>query len=111
MPARAPASMDMLQIVIRPSIDKPRAEDVDAARVGVAHRMQANAELRAVLAQRPDLLTADRILDRAVSGGNVVVLSGDGEVRTSYDAVGRTQAVEGLRAGDLVDQVQVDVEQ
>src|SRR3954451_2675628 len=88
-----------------------RADDVDDALVGVAHRMQPDAELRAVLSQRLDLLAADRILDRTVSGGDVVVLSGDGEVRTSYDAVGRSQAVEGLWAGDLVDQVQVDVEQ
>ena len=50
-------------------------------------------------------------VDRAVSGRDVVVLGGDGEVRTSYGAAGGAQAVEGLRAGHLVDQVQVDVEQ
>src|SRR3954454_9283234 len=88
-----------------------RADDVDDALVGVAHRMQAYADLGAVLSQRLDLLAADRIFDRAVGGGDVVVLGGDGEVRTSYDAVGLTQAVERLGAGDLVDQVQVDVEQ
>src|SRR3954447_360788 len=88
-----------------------RPDDVDDALVGVTHRMQADAELRAVLAQGLDLLTAHRIVDRAVGRRHVVVLGGDGEVGTSYDATGRAQPVEGLWAGDLVDQVQVDVEQ
>src|SRR5699024_1690784 len=44
-------------------------------------------------------------------GGHVVVLGGDGQLGVAYRAVGQPEAVEGLRAGDLVHQVQVDVEQ
>src|SRR6202034_4293242 len=44
-------------------------------------------------------------------GRHVVVLGGDGQVGTAYLAPGRAQAVEGLRAGDLVHDVQVDEEQ
>ncbi len=42
---------------------------------------------------------------------HVVVLGRDGQVRAPYLAAGRAQAVEGLRAGDLVHKVQVDEEQ
>jgi hypothetical protein len=40
-----------------------------------------------------------------------VVLGGDGQVGTAHLAVGRAQPVERLRAGDLVQEVKVDVEQ
>ena len=42
---------------------------------------------------------------------DVVVLGGYGQVLAAYLAAGRAQAVEGLRARDLVDEVQVDEEQ
>ncbi len=100
-----------------------RADHVHDALPGVAHRVQPDAELGRVLAQRLDLRPGDRVRDRAVRAGqrharagdagrrNVVVLGGDGQVRAAYLAAGRAQAVEGLRAGDLVDEVQVDEEQ
>ena len=88
-----------------------RSDDVDDALLRVAHRVQADAELGAVGAQRLDLGAADRVLDHQRSGRDVVVLGGDREVGTADRAAGQPQPVEGLRAGDLVDQVEVDVEQ
>src|SRR5581483_7633036 len=79
--------------------------------IAVAHRVQPNAELRAVLAQRLDLGAADRVVDRPESRRDVVVLGGDRQVGTADLSPGGAQPVEGLRTGDLVDQVQVDVEQ
>ena len=94
--------------------------------LGVAHRVQPDAELGAVLAQRLDLGAGDRVGERAVgtverevSGmpgrrsrwWHVVVFGGDGQVGTAHLAAGLAQPVERLRAGHLVQQVQVDVEQ
>ena len=80
---------------------------------GRAHRVLDDAELGGVGPQRVDLLARDRVRDRAVDvgGGDVVVLGRQGEVGATHRAPGQAQAVEGLRGGDLVDQVQVDVEQ
>src|ERR1035441_5308984 len=106
-----------------------RSDDVHDALVGVAHRIQPDAELRAVLAQRLDLGARDRVGERAVraiegdwgggwdtgagdpGGRHVVVLGGDGQVGTAYLAVGRAQPVERLRAGHLVQEVEVDIEE
>ena len=61
-----------------------------------------------------DLLGGDLVDDvEAVfdaAGGDVVVDRGDGAVGAAELAAGHAEAVEGLRAGDLVDEVQVDVE-
>ena len=83
---------------------------------GVAHRVQPDAELGAVLAQRLDLRAADDRVRRSApvdAGGrrDVVVLGRDRQVGPAHRAAGQPQAVEGLRAGDLVHEVQVDVEQ
>ena len=43
-------------------------------------------------------------------GGDVVVDGGDCAVGTAELAAGHAEAVEGLRGGDLVDEVEVDVE-
>ena len=45
------------------------------------------------------------------SGRDVVVLGGQRQVGTAYGAAGEPQALEGLRRGHLVDQVEVDVEE
>ncbi len=86
---------------------------VHDALAGVAHREVHDAELGGVGPERLDLFAADRIGDRLVDvgGGDVVVLGRDGEVGASNRATGEAQAVEGLRRGHLVDQVEVDVEQ
>jgi hypothetical protein len=106
-----------------------RADDVHDALVGVAHRVQPDAELGAVLAQRLDLGAGDRVGERAVrtvergrggerhapavdpGGGHVVVFGGDGQVGTAHLTAGLAQPVERLRAGHLVQQVKVDIEQ
>ena len=67
----------------------------------------------ALAAQHLDLLGRDRVGDRLVDvlGGDVVVLGGHGEVGAADAAAGQAEAVEGLGAGDLVHEVEVDVEQ
>ena len=89
------------------------SDDVHDALAGVAHREVDDAELLGVLAQHLDLAGRDRVGDRLVDvgGRHVVVLGGDGEVGPADRPTGEAQAVERLRAGDLVHEVQVDVEQ
>jgi len=43
--------------------------------------------------------------------GVVVVLGGQREIRTAYLTAGQAQSLKGLWAGDLVDQVKVDIQQ
>ena len=77
-----------------------RADDVHDALLDVAERVQPDAELLGVAAQRLDLGAADRVGDRLVpvERRDVVVLGGEGEVGAAYRAAGEAQAVEGLRA-------------
>ena len=74
--------------------------------------MQPDAELCTVAAQRLNLCAGHRVGDRQLDsdGRHVVVLGGDGEVGPANLPPSQAQAVEGLRAGDLVHQVQVDIE-
>ena len=88
-------------------------DDVDDALVRVAHRVQGDPELGGVGPHRVDLLGRDRVGDRLVDVGrrDVVVLGRHGELGAAHGAPTQAQAVEGLRAGDLVDEVEVDVQQ
>ena len=90
-----------------------RADDVHDALLGVVHRVERHAELGAVLAQGLDLGAGHRVRDRRedVQRGDVVVLGRDGEVRPADGAAGEAEPVERLRAGDLVHEVEIDVEQ
>ena len=90
-----------------------RADDVDDALLDVAERVQAYAELGGVLAQRLHLRAAHRVGDRLVpvEGRDVVVLGREGEVGTAYGAAREAEAVEGLRRGHLVEEVEVDEEE
>jgi hypothetical protein len=88
-----------------------RADDVHDALVRVAHRVQADAELGAVGAQRLDLGAADRVVDDERRGRDVVVLGGERQVGPAQRSTGQAQPVEGLRARHLVDEVEVDVQQ
>ena len=89
------------------------ADDVDDALARVVHREQANAELGAVLLEGLDLEARFGLLDalRAVGGGHVVVGHRERRLGPAHLAAGGAQAVERLRAGDLVHQVAVDVQQ
>ncbi len=85
----------------------------DALRV-VLDVEELDAEVGAVLAQRVDLLGGDLVDDVeaivGAGGGDVVVDGGDVAVGAAELAAGEAEAVEGLRRGDLVDEVEVDVE-
>ncbi len=76
---------------------------------------ELDAELGAVFAQ--GVRSASQAIwstmwrrSSALRGGDVVVDGGDGAVGAAELAAGHAEAVEGLRAGDLVDEVKVDVE-
>ena len=80
-----------------------------------AERVDRDAELLAVALERLDLDAAELVLDerggRRAVGRHVVVGGGERAVGAADRAAGQPQAVEGLRARDLVDEVQVDVDQ
>ena len=88
-----------------------RPDDVDDAFAPAARRVQGNAELLAVRAQRLELSARERIGDRTRERRDVVVHRRDREVGAAHGAAGETQPVERLRRRDLVDQVEVDVEE
>ena len=81
------------------------------ALVGSTHREVGDAELGGVDAQRVDLLGRDLVRDRLVDvlGRDVVVLGGEVS-RGAAPCAASAQAVERLRAGDLVHEVEVDVD-
>ena len=104
------------QTIVMPGWVEPelRADDVHDALLRIAHREQPDAELGAIGAQRVDLDAGDRIGDQQVDrpvGRDVVILGRQGEIGPAHRAAGQPQALEGLRAGHLVHQVQVDVQQ
>ena len=88
------------------------ADDVHNALVGRIHVEERNAKFLAILLQRLDLQRGDRVGDGSAArfGRNIVVNRGHGAVGLAHLASGRAQAIESLRRGDLMDQVQVDVE-
>ena len=80
-----------------------------------AQRVHRDPELGAVALQRFDLHARERVLDargdgRAV-GRRVVVGGRQRAIGPAHAAPGQPQTVEGLGAGDLVHEVQVDVQQ
>jgi hypothetical protein len=87
---------------------------VDDALIGGLDVVELDAEVGAVFAQGLDLEGGDLVDDvEAVldaAGGDVVVHRGDGAVGAAELAAGQAEALEGLGAGDLVDEVQVNVE-
>jgi hypothetical protein len=90
------------------------ADDVHDALIARVHVVELDAEVGAVLAQRGNLLGRDLVddVEAALDGGGHVVIDGrDGAIGTAHLAAGQAQAFKGLRRGDLVEQLQVDVEQ
>ena len=91
------------------------ADHVDDALAVGAERVNGDAELLAVALERFHLHAGELVLDprrdRRAVGGGVVVGGGERAVGPADSATGEAQPVEGLRAGDLVDEVQIDVDQ
>ena len=89
------------------------ADDVDDALAGAAQREERDAELGAVALERLDLGGRERVGDAglAADGGDVVVDRGERQVGPAHVAAGQAQAVEGLRRGHLVHEVQVDIQE
>ena len=88
------------------------SDDVDDALAHVVHSQVGDAEFGDVLLEGVDLEAGLFVLDgaRVLGGRYVVVGHGQGGFGTAHGAPGCPQALEGLRAGYLVDQVTVDVE-
>ena len=89
-------------------------DDVDDALAAVVLRIIFDAEIGGVLGQRLDLDAAFLVLDAELAvrrGRHVVVDDGQRLFRMPDLAAGQAQAFEGLRAGHLVDEMAVDVEQ
>ena len=95
---------------VRPELG---ADDVDDALPGRPHGVERDPVLGAVVGEGLQLAGGDGVGEGEVEadGGRVVVGRGQGEVGAADGAPGQAQAVEGLGRGDLVDQVEVDVEQ
>ena len=91
-----------------------RPDDVHDALPHIQDRDVGHAELDDVLLQRLHLDAAVLFLDvgrnARADGRDIVVGDGDGQVRTAQLAAGQAQPLERLRAGDLVQQVAVDIE-
>ena len=89
------------------------ADHVDDALALVELVEVAHAELGGVLGEGLDLDAAFLLGDaaRAVGGGNIVVDHGQGLLGMAHLAAGHAQALEGLRAGHLMHEMAVDIEQ
>jgi hypothetical protein len=90
------------------------SDNVDDALLGRLDIEEFDAEVGAIFSQRFDLLVGNLIDDVETvcdaAGGDVVIYRGDGSVGAAQLATSHAETVEGLRAGDLVDQMQIDVE-
>ena len=73
--------------------------------------MQLDPELLAVRAQCVELGLRHRVCHRSRQGRDVVVHRRDGELGPANPAAGEPQPLERLGRGDLVHEVEVDVEQ
>src|SRR4030095_7560907 len=90
-----------------------RPDDVDDALTDVVHREILDAEVAAVLFERLDLDARLLLRDSLAAVGGRHVVMGDGErgLRTMHLAAGGAQALEGLRARHLMDEMAVDIKQ
>ncbi len=90
-----------------------RPDDVDDALAAVELVVILDAELGRVLGERLDLLPALRVGDAGAPVGGLDVVVDDGErlLRRAHLAAGHAQALEGLRARHLMDEMAVDVDE
>jgi hypothetical protein len=72
-----------------------------------------NTELFAVRFQLRHLFGGDRVNDRkrTVRGGDTVVRRRNGEIGAANFQASLAQTVESLRRGDLVDQMEIDIQE
>ncbi len=89
-----------------------RTDDVHDPLAGIAHRVEADAELGAVPRERLELTRRDGIGDRAADSGRDVVVSGrEGQIGPADATAGEPKAIERLRRGHLVHEVEIHVQQ
>src|SRR5581483_4299507 len=88
-----------------------RPDHVHDSLAAAAGRMERHAEFLAVRPERLELLRRQRVDRRVVAGRDVVVHRRERQLRPAHRAPGEAQRLERLRRGDLVDEVQVDVEE
>ena len=88
-------------------------DDVHDALPAIGNVEIGQTILAGVVTQGLDLQTGHRIGNAvlAAGGGHIVVHHGQVGIQAPRRAVGLLQALEGLRAGDLMQQVAVDVQQ
>ena len=86
-------------------------DHVDDSLAPAAGREERHAERLAVRAKRVELRARERVGDRAVERGDVVIHRRERQVGTAHWTPGQPQRLEGLRARHLVHEMQVDVEQ
>ena len=91
-----------------PELGPDHVHDALAAAAG---RVERDVELLAVAPERLELLRRELVHGRVVAGDDVVVHRRERQVWPASPAAGDPQPLEGLRRGDLVDEVQIDVEQ
>ena len=102
------------QTIVMPGLREAQLgpDHMDDALVGVAPAVKRDAELAAVVLQRPDLVRCHRVEDRQTAGvGRRRVVRGRDRPFGPPDLEAAfAEAGERLGAGDLVDEVEVDRE-
>ena len=91
-----------------------RPDDMHDALTDIVHRVVVDAEILGVPVERLDLDTALLVLDPLFAverRGHVVVRHRDGLFRRTHGAAGHPEALEGLGARHLMDEVAIDIEQ
>ncbi len=89
-----------------------RTDHMNDALSHVMNIKQRDPKLFAVRTQRFNLLAADFVCDRqtTVAGRHIVIGCRDGAFRSANGPLVQSQSVKGLRAGDFVNQVQIDIQ-
>ena len=90
-----------------------RADDMDDALADIVHLEFGNAEFGAIGIERFHLQARHRIGNalRAIGRRHVVIGHGNRRIGSTRDTVGQLEAFEGLRAGDFVHQMAIDIKQ
>ena len=89
------------------------SDHMDDPLARIIQAVEGDPELPAIGDQGVDLALGQRVPDgqSPSGGGHAVVDGGQSQVRSAHRPSGQPEPIESLRRGDLVDEVQVDVEQ